>query len=260
MKNKKFLISLLTICGFALMAMGQDSIFTTEPDPSELFIQANSHFESGEFSLAIKEYNHLVENGFGNSGVHYNLGNSYYRQKNFPMAILHYEKALDQNPDYEAAQRNLALVNSNNIDVFEVLPPSIFDTLSHLFFGVLSPNLWSLIALVLGLAATLLLFQFYRSGRANSASFSGAMIAIVISISSLFMAWKSDVVQADQIFAIVLAPNVYVKTEPTTTATDALILHEGTKVLIQRTYNDWLEVRLVDGRTGWVPSGTTGEI
>jgi tetratricopeptide (TPR) repeat protein len=248
---------------FSLLFTGlraQDSLPVFTGTPEEVFATANGLFESGDFYEAAEGYEQLIDSGYGNAGVHFNLGNCYYRLSENPLAILHYEKALKIDPGYEAAEANLALATANNIDVFEVLPPSIFDTLTRLFFGEISPNVWAVIALVLGLAAALLLLQFYRGGRANSASFSGAMTLLVISVATAFMAWKSDGVQAENQYGIILSPNVYVKTEPTESSTDALILHEGTKVQIQRNYNQWLEVRLVDGRTGWVPAESTLEI
>jgi len=44
-----------------------------------------------------------------------------------------------------------------------------------------------------------------------------------------------------------------VKSTPSANGTDLFILHEGTKVFItDDTMQDWREVRLPDGKVGWV--------
>lgn len=268
MMLRRFFYSIALLFLTSAISFGQDSLNVSDAADSEskvinyerMFTRANELFESGDFEGAIAGYLELINDRHGNAGVHYNTGNAYYRLRNYPKAILHYEKALAQDSDFEAAQKNLALANSHNVDVFEVLPPSIFDTLTRIFFGTVSANFWAIIALLTAVISVILLFRFYRGGRANSASFSGAMTAVVISLITTGMAWKSDEVQAEESFGIIMSPNVYVKSEPTESSTDALILHEGTKVQIQRNYNDWIEIRLVDGRTGWVPATTTSEI
>ncbi|MEJ2543653.1 MAG: hypothetical protein P8Y99_06265 [Calditrichaceae bacterium] len=37
-------------------------------------------------------------------------------------------------------------------------------------------------------------------------------------------------------------------------ATEVFILHEGTKAKIERIAGEWYEVRLADGKTGWLKS------
>jgi uncharacterized protein YgiM (DUF1202 family) len=40
--------------------------------------------------------------------------------------------------------------------------------------------------------------------------------------------------------------------EPKIGGTEVFVLHEGTKVKIERRTNEWLEIKLVDGKTGWL--------
>ena len=46
-----------------------------------------------------------------------------------------------------------------------------------------------------------------------------------------------------------------VKSEPNLGSTEAFVLHEGTKVQVLDTINNWKKIRLVDGKTGWIISG-----
>ena len=53
--------------------------------------------------------------------------------------------------------------------------------------------------------------------------------------------------------AIIMESAVSVKSTPAKNGTDLFILHEGTKVtIIDNSMRDWKEVRVADGKRGWV--------
>lgn len=52
--------------------------------------------------------------------------------------------------------------------------------------------------------------------------------------------------------AIIFAQESQVKSEPNLRSTEAFILHEGTKVQILDTVNNWKKIKLSDGKTGWI--------
>ena len=56
--------------------------------------------------------------------------------------------------------------------------------------------------------------------------------------------------------AIVISDNEYVKYAPSQTSKDAFILHEGTKVSILDALEQWCEIKLADGKRGWIPSNS----
>ena len=50
-----------------------------------------------------------------------------------------------------------------------------------------------------------------------------------------------------------MAPSITIKSTPDTTGTDLFVLHEGTKVYIEdNTMKEWKEIRLEDGKKGWI--------
>jgi hypothetical protein len=57
-----------------------------------------------------------------------------------------------------------------------------------------------------------------------------------------------------------MSPSAYVKAEPRTSATDLLIIHEGTEFAIVGHQPDWWEIALPDGRRGWLPAADGEEI
>ena len=57
--------------------------------------------------------------------------------------------------------------------------------------------------------------------------------------------------------AIVTAPTITVKSTPNESGTDLFVLHEGTKVYIEdNSMKGWKEIRLEDGKEGWLPTSS----
>ena len=54
--------------------------------------------------------------------------------------------------------------------------------------------------------------------------------------------------------AIVMAEEVSLHSAPDPTSLEVLSLHAGTKVTVVKELNNWREVRLADGRQGWMPA------
>ena len=54
--------------------------------------------------------------------------------------------------------------------------------------------------------------------------------------------------------AIVFAQESKVKSEPNLRSEESFRLHEGTKVQVIETYNDWKKIELSDGKVGWISS------
>jgi uncharacterized protein YgiM (DUF1202 family) len=52
--------------------------------------------------------------------------------------------------------------------------------------------------------------------------------------------------------AIVFAKEAQIKSEPNLRSTEAFKLHEGTKVQILDTVQNWKKIKLADGKIGWI--------
>jgi hypothetical protein len=57
-------------------------------------------------------------------------------------------------------------------------------------------------------------------------------------------------------FGVILEEKISVVSEPGLSGTEVFILHEGTKVRINRVLDDWLEITIPDGKTGWLQAST----
>ena len=61
-------------------------------------------------------------------------------------------------------------------------------------------------------------------------------------------------------FGVIFEKKVAVMSEPNLGASEVFILHEGTKIKINRKLNDWFEISIADGKTGWCRSNSIGII
>src|SRR4051812_16202189 len=76
-------------------------------EPGAQFAKASQEYAGGDFKAAIADYEELVRSGQDTPNVFYNLGNAFFREKDFGRAILNYERALALDPQHPEAQANL---------------------------------------------------------------------------------------------------------------------------------------------------------
>jgi SH3-like domain-containing protein len=60
--------------------------------------------------------------------------------------------------------------------------------------------------------------------------------------------------------AIVFGEISEVKSEPQKASPTVFSLHEGTKVLVQETLNNWKKIQLTDGTEGWIDKTAIQEV
>jgi SH3-like domain-containing protein len=84
--------------------------------------------------------------------------------------------------------------------------------------------------------------------------FGGFALLLLFLFSNLFASQqKQNLIYRKG--AIVISPSVAVKSTPAKNGTDLFILHEGTKVNItDGSMKGWKEIRLADGKEGWIES------
>ena len=54
---------------------------------------------------------------------------------------------------------------------------------------------------------------------------------------------------------IILAPSVVVHSSPSESGTELFILHEGTKIKVNEEVSGWRNIKVIDGREGWIMAG-----
>ena len=219
-------------------------------------VEADSAYVHGNFQQAIKDYESLLKQG-ASAELYYNLGNAYYRTENITRAVLNYERALLLSPGDADIRFNLQIARSKTID--KIVPESemFFVTWYRSLVNIMSVDGWGRMALV-SLALVIVLFLVYlfsaRVWMQKLGFFGGGALLLVFVLSNIF-AWQQSQNLLHRKGAIIIAPSVAVKSTPAQNGTDLFILHEGTKVVItDGSMKDWREIRLADGKKGWLES------
>ena len=218
--------------------------------------EADSAYVRGQYQQAISDYESLLKQG-ASAELYYNLGNAYYRTENIPQAVLNYERALLLSPGDRDIRFNLQIARSKTFD--KIVPESemFFVTWYRAMVNMMSVDGWARTALfAMGLTIILLLVYLFadRLWLRKAGFFGGVALLILFVMSNLF-AWQQKQDLINRKGAIIFAPSVTVKSTPAANGTDLFILHEGTKVvIIDGSMKDWKEIRLADGKEGWIES------
>jgi tetratricopeptide (TPR) repeat protein len=218
--------------------------------------EADSAYVRGQYQQAISLYESLLEQG-SSADVFYNLGNAYYRTENIPEAVLNYERALLLSPGDRDIRFNLQIARSRTFDKIVPEPEMFFVTWYRSLVSMMSVDGWARTALV-ALALTIILLLVYlfsdKIWLRKVGFFGGVALFLLFVVANIF-AWqqKSDLLHRKG--AIVFSPAVTVKSTPAANGTDLFILHEGTKVdITDGSMKDWKEIRIADGKEGWIES------
>lgn len=214
-------------------------------------------YTDGKFADASTAWTSIEESGRKSAKLYYNLGNAWFKQGNYPKAILNYERALRLDPSYSDARYNLKFTGNFVQDKIEPVPEFILKSVARKVCYVMSSNVWAVIFLVLLAAALMmgLLFLLGSSVGKRRAGFYCGIVLLLLSAGALsFSAWqKSDSMKTDT--AIVMSPVSSVKSSPSSgSSKDLFVIHEGTKVTILDEVGSWKNISLADGRQGWIPA------
>src|SRR5665647_492830 len=78
---------------------------------ADLLQKANELYTKDQFKQSIDVYNQILMTNMESPEVYYNLGNAYYKTKNYPQAILNFERDQLLSPDDEDIAFNLQIAN-----------------------------------------------------------------------------------------------------------------------------------------------------
>ena len=214
--------------------------------------KGNNFYQQKQYDSAAYYFEKLTALNPENAEIYYNLGNTYYRLNKIPKAILNYERALRYKPMYKDARENLTLAQ---VRIANRIPYS-----SDIFFikwwhSITQPDKATIWAI-----ATLIPFCIFISAliirRFNSASarfLPGQLLGILLVSCFCFLVLAFFAARNREQYngAVIMtndAPlmNADLKGKPIT------LVPEGTTISITGRKDNWVEIRLPDGRTGWM--------
>ncbi|MFT6637781.1 MAG: tetratricopeptide (TPR) repeat protein [Flavobacterium sp.] len=254
-KMKKILYILFFITGF---------VFANESDEvSKAFANANDLYKKENYEAAAAKYEFINSNlKVESAELYFNLGNCYYKLDKIAPAIYNFEKALLFNPNDETIKTNLEFAQKKAIDDIKVVPEVGISKAIYAFVGTWHYDSWAWAAVIMSLLflLTFLGYYFGNTTLIKRIFFTGMfvfLVGIIIAVSAAFLQKQNDVKTKP---AIVFSSAVNVKAEPKNTSEDVLVLHEGTKVFVLETLDNWKKIQLTDKTQGWIEKDAIKEL
>ena len=238
------------------------SLSFTKADVNSVMQKGNEFYKNNQYQLAIDEYNKLIKQGYEGASVYYNLGNAHYRLGKIGYAILYYEKALKFSATDEDIKHNLSLARLGMNDKVDTLPPFFIFNIWEGILASFSVTGWTVIAYIVFILLLLciLAYFFSRSAAQQRISFFsgvGFLILLLLTIVLLSVKMNKEFNIKD---GIIVEASVIVKSSPDNSSKDEFIIHEGLKVRLEDKVDDWVKIRLEDGKIGWIYENRVGQI
>jgi len=219
-----------------------------------LFALANKFYQDNAFGQAIEIYQQIIETGVQSPEVLYNLGNAYYKDKNLGHAILYYEKAKLLAPNDGDIIQNLAIANARIVDKIDIIPDFFIKRWIIRLVNLLPSNTWAILSMVFFtvMLALFLLYFFSGTRLLKRIGFYSAVALLLLAILAFWCSFRRAVTISDSTAAIVVEPSVAIKSSPDADGNNVFMLHEGTRVMVVDSIENWINIKLTDGNKGWV--------
>lgn len=222
----------------------------------------NTLYQQGNYEGAVTAYENVLAGKKQSAELYFNLANCYYKLNKVAPAIYNYEKALVLNPGDPEITNNLRFAHKMTIDEIKEVPVVGFAKMLRDFTGIFSYDGWAWISV--GFSGVFLLFflGYYFSGTTflKRIFFVGMFVVVFLILIGVMAAISEKNHYDTERPAIVFAEMASVKSEPKAGGADVFVLHEGTKVYVEETLDDWKKIRLTDATEGWIESSAIREV
>lgn len=254
MKQRRNILIKVMIIIFGLIF----TIRTEAQTAEELLSRANTLYNESAYDSAAVAYEDIIGMGYSSAALYYNLGNTYYKLRNYPLAIYYYEKSLKLDPNNEDTKHNIGIANAFISDKIEAVPSLFLKNWWRNIGNSFSANTWAIISLIIFALFLACLFIYFTTRTRfikKSMFFSCIIFLVVIICSFTISAQKYNYIKS-QNEGIIISPTITVKSSPSSTSVDLFVLHEGSKVKVLDKANEWEKIKIANGSIGWIPSST----
>lgn len=213
--------------------------------------KAVAFYEQKEYDSAAYYFEQLATAKPKDAVVYYNLGNSYYRLNRIAPAVLNYERALKIDPGYKEAKDNLSLTQNRIPNRIAEAEDIFFVDWWHSLTSARKAATWAVLALISFILIIIISYlrKFNARGRSIPAQVTG--VTAFLFFCFLVLAFVSANNSYGSTNAVVMENDIPLMSTAGKGKPLALI-PEGTTVKMQEPKDNWIEVTLPDGRSGWV--------
>ncbi len=227
------------------------------PSPADLMAEANAQYEDEEYAAAAQQYEALIDSGYEDAALYYNLGNAYFKSGDLGRAVLNYLRAEELSPRDPDIRANLEFARARTVDDVESGGESLAASVSTGArrwvtvgeMGAISLLLWVVSAIAIG---TLVV---WRSVPRRAAVRNGAFVASAATLLSFLLLLSMLYANPNDDSAVVVASEIDVVSGPGKQYELEFPLHGGAQVRLIDSRQGWVRIALPGGDLqGWVPS------
>jgi len=222
-----------------------------------LFDEGNRLYQQGDYNGALSSYLRVVDAGLESGELYYNIGNAYFKLGDLGHSIVYFERARRLLPRDHDLLANLELARSLTADEITPLPSFwLFRVVAWWVNLLAEPLLIVVVATAYLVSMAALMVVILKRSTVLAAwgrwvAISAAAVAVVFGTNLAVR--ELGIGQSPE--AVVIVEEVPVHSAPTDDSSLLVFtIHEGTKVRIDRSADEWLEIVLADGKVGWVRS------
>lgn len=257
MRKIYIILLLLSILPLRVAAQEADTTALKESPaltPAELWDAANTAYLRSDYREAIRTYEAILARDLHSVKLYYNLAGAYFKDGRLGEAILYYHRALQLDPSDEDIRHNLKVAEQHTVDRIDRIPEFFLKSWGRTLRTTLSGTAWTILSLVLLALSlgSLLLYLLSQRISLRKAGFFGTLAGLLLFVAATSFAAASRREVVDKHKAVVLSTAVSVKSSPDKAATDLFVIHEGTTLTLGEELGDWQEVKLSDGKKGWL--------
>ncbi len=252
---KRFALLIITIILFSFRLPAESNMLP-------YLDSARIAYTNNDFEASARLYIRIVEHGYESPQIYYNIGNCYYKQMQIPKAVLWYQRALKLDPSFDDAQYNLKMAQELIVDKIEIIAPPFYKRWYKNLFLMMPPNAWAYLTGGLFVLSILIMFLFFITFNytLKKILIPSGIIALIFSIISLAVANSAYKFAIKRTIGVIMTPSVTVQSTPHTEGTKLFTIHEGLSVNISTYVDGWYEIRLDDGRLGWIQDKDIEEV
>jgi len=225
---------------------------------SPLFEEGNTAYNNGDFFKAVTLYEQTLLTGKHSASLYFNLGNAYYRLNKVAESIYNYEKARQLDPENEDFKVNSAFAQNMTIDAIEPLPESQLSQVQNSLYALASASIWSKIV-VLFVWLFAIFFSIYllnKTIKLKRLFFVLSLFSLILFLSSFTIKFFANAEQENKKYAIIFSNEINIWSEPNLRAEIQFTLHEGTKVELLDSLDEWEKIRIANGSEGWIKNAS----
>jgi tetratricopeptide (TPR) repeat protein len=218
------------------------------------FAKANQDYAQGHFKEAIAGYEALVRDSQWNANLFYDLGNAYFRTRDFGRAILNYERALALDQHHPEATANLQIAR-DEAHALELQSTRLEHYLQ--FASIKQYSIAAAVAFWLGIFGIVALI-FAR--RRSATLISLPILCLLGCVVAVWAICALDNGSRGRALAIVTGQDVQARLATADTANSVLALPPGSEIKILSTRGDWVYAALPNDLRGWIPAKNAEQV